>query len=186
MTAAGSFAWRCDDLVERLLLIEHHRVQLAGRRSARRWRTSARIDLLDLWPSDASPSEFASRRAGSIVRTSVRLPRRAAASASAAAVVVLPTPPEPTQTRIRALQQDIDAGDGTGRSRIARLAGWWQRAARGISGSREARADRHRRRPRSHRRRRRPAGGRRPVPGHDRRRRAASSTRARSARAPGR
>ena len=53
------------------------------------------------WPSAARPSEFASRFAGSIVRTSVRLPRRAAASASAAAVVVLPTPPEPTQTMMR-------------------------------------------------------------------------------------
>ena len=54
-TAAGSFAWRCDDLVERRLLIEHHRVQLAARRSARRARTSAAVDLLDLVAERGEP-----------------------------------------------------------------------------------------------------------------------------------
>ena len=52
-------------------------------------------------PSARTPSASASRRAGSIVSTSVRRPRRAASSASAAATVVLPTPPDPTQIAIR-------------------------------------------------------------------------------------
>ena len=48
-------------------------------------------------PRAFSPSELASRRAGSMVNTSARWPSMAARRASAAAVVVLPTPPEPTQ-----------------------------------------------------------------------------------------
>src|SRR4051812_17646080 len=44
-----------------------------------------------------SPRLSARRRAGSMVRHSVRLPAMAAPSPKAAAVVVLPTPPQPTQ-----------------------------------------------------------------------------------------
>ena len=48
----------------------------------------------------SSPSELASRRAGSMVTTQARRPSRAAWRAKAAAVVVLPTPPEPQQMTI--------------------------------------------------------------------------------------
>src|SRR3569832_4301 len=48
----------------------------------------------------ATPSASASRGAGSIVVTSVFLPRRAARAATAAALVVLPTPPGPPHTPI--------------------------------------------------------------------------------------
>ena len=51
--------------------------------------------------SSVSPSDCASRRAGSMVSTTVRRPRSAARSARAAATVVLPTPPEPQQTTTR-------------------------------------------------------------------------------------
>jgi hypothetical protein len=51
-------------------------------------------------PSSSSPSEFASRLAGSIVTTATFAPSAAAPIASAAAVVVFPTPPEPAQTTI--------------------------------------------------------------------------------------
>src|SRR4051812_30834101 len=47
------------------------------------------------------PSEFASRRAGSIVTTATFSPRSAMPIATAAAVVVLPTPPGPAQMTIR-------------------------------------------------------------------------------------
>src|SRR5918992_4899555 len=52
-------------------------------------------------PSSSSPSESASRFAGSIVTTATFRPRSAIPIASAAAVVVLPTPPDPAQTTIR-------------------------------------------------------------------------------------
>ena len=52
-------------------------------------------------PSCSSPSELASRRAGSIVTTATRWPRAASPIATAAAVVVLPTPPEPVQMQMR-------------------------------------------------------------------------------------
>jgi hypothetical protein len=52
-------------------------------------------------PSVDSPSEFASRRAGSMVRMSVLRPSIAARSPSVAEIVVLPTPPEPTQATTR-------------------------------------------------------------------------------------
>src|SRR3954469_15580664 len=52
-------------------------------------------------PSSASPSESASRRAGSIVTTATFRPRSARPIATAAAVVVLPTPPGPAQITIR-------------------------------------------------------------------------------------
>src|SRR5437764_276584 len=51
--------------------------------------------------SSASPSAFASRRAGSIVTTATFAPRAAIPSATAAEVVVLPTPPEPAHTQTR-------------------------------------------------------------------------------------
>ena len=51
-------------------------------------------------PSSSRPSEFASRRAGSIVTTATRAPSAAAPMAIAAAVVVLPTPPDPAQMTI--------------------------------------------------------------------------------------
>ena len=47
-------------------------------------------------PSACSPSEFARRRAGSMVHTSEPWPSIAARRPSAAATVVLPTPPLPT------------------------------------------------------------------------------------------
>ena len=47
------------------------------------------------FPSSGSPSEFASRFAGSIVSTATFFPRAAIPSAMAADVVVLPTPPGP-------------------------------------------------------------------------------------------
>ena len=48
--------------------------------------------------SSDSPRDWASRRAGSMVSTTVRRPASAARTPRAAAVVVLPTPPEPQQT----------------------------------------------------------------------------------------
>src|SRR5688572_21400882 len=57
-------------------------------------------------PISGSPSAFASRLAGSIVSTIVRLPSRAACIAIAAEVDVLPTPPGPTQTTQRALSSN--------------------------------------------------------------------------------
>ena len=48
--------------------------------------------------SSPSPSDWASRRAGSMVSTATLRPASAAYSAIAAAVVVLPTPPEPQVT----------------------------------------------------------------------------------------
>src|SRR5262245_32515635 len=50
--------------------------------------------------SDVSPMDWASRLAGSTVRTTTCRPRSAARSPTAAAMVVLPTPPEPQQTMI--------------------------------------------------------------------------------------
>src|SRR6185295_9260333 len=51
--------------------------------------------------SSVRPIDWASRRAGSMVSTTVRRPCCSAArSPSAAAVVVLPTPPEPQHTMI--------------------------------------------------------------------------------------
>ena len=52
-------------------------------------------------PSVSSPSEVASRRAGSMVRTTVRRPWSAPHSASDAATVVFPTPPLPADTTMR-------------------------------------------------------------------------------------
>ena len=51
-------------------------------------------------PSSVSPSESASRFAGSIVSTQTFSPRAAIPLAIAAEVVVLPTPPEPAQMQI--------------------------------------------------------------------------------------
>ena len=51
--------------------------------------------------SSVSPMACASRRAGSIVSTTVRRPASAARSAIAAAVVVFPTPPLPQVTTMR-------------------------------------------------------------------------------------
>src|SRR5262249_36604318 len=51
-------------------------------------------------PSSSSPSESASRFAGSIVSTQTFSPRIAIPVAIAAEVVVLPTPPEPAQMQI--------------------------------------------------------------------------------------
>ena len=48
-------------------------------------------------PSSSSPSESASRFAGSIVSTATFIPRAAIPTPIAAEVVVLPTPPEPAQ-----------------------------------------------------------------------------------------
>jgi hypothetical protein len=53
--------------------------------------------------SDVSPIDWASRRAGSTVRTTTCRPRSAARSPIAAAIVVLPTPPDPQQTIMRVL-----------------------------------------------------------------------------------
>ncbi len=52
-------------------------------------------------PSSSSPSDSASRRAGSIVTTATRWPAAAKPSASAAEAVVLPTPPEPATMQMR-------------------------------------------------------------------------------------
>ena len=73
-------------------------------------------------PSSARPSEFASRRAGSMVTTATFAPSAAAPMPSAADVVVLPTPPEPahTTTRLPAISsatevaQPSDSGDAPG------------------------------------------------------------------------
>ena len=68
------------------------------------------------------PIDWASRRAGSIVRTHTRRPRSAARSASAAAVVVLPTPPEPQQTMIRVAGSSSMPSTSRRRGRVRRLA----------------------------------------------------------------
>src|ERR687889_1602216 len=57
----------------------------------------------------ASPIAWASRRAGSMVRTTTRRPCSAARSPRAAAAVVLPTPPAPQQTTMRVLGSAISA-----------------------------------------------------------------------------
>ncbi len=81
-----------DDLVERALHVEHHRVEAAA------------VGLVDsrdprgVLSRSVSPIDCASRRAGSIVSTTALRPCSAARSASAADVVVLPTPPEPQHT----------------------------------------------------------------------------------------
>ena len=54
-----------------------------------------------VFPRLSSPSESASRRAGSIVTTHDRLPVRAPSRARAAEIVVFPTPPEPQLTTMR-------------------------------------------------------------------------------------
>ena len=59
--------------------------------------------------SSSRPRDCASRRAGSMVRTTTVRPASAAASASAADVVVLPTPPEPQQTMIRVSRSAISS-----------------------------------------------------------------------------
>ena len=61
--------------------------------------------------SSVRPSDWARRRAGSIVRTTTLRPDSAARRPSAAAVVVLPTPPEPQQTTIcgrRVVDEGVD------------------------------------------------------------------------------
>src|SRR6185295_20109188 len=62
-------------------------------RAGSTWRSS--------FPSSGSPSESASRFAGSIVRTTTFLPRAAIPVAIAAELVVFPTPPEPAQMQTR-------------------------------------------------------------------------------------
>src|SRR5918996_2164988 len=52
-------------------------------------------------PSSGSPSESASRLAGSMVSTATRRPRAAIPAAIAAEVVVFPTPPDPAQMHTR-------------------------------------------------------------------------------------
>jgi hypothetical protein len=63
------------------------------------------------------PIASASRRAGSIVRTSTRRPASAPASPSAADVVVLPTPPAPQQTTTRLFATRGSRKDGWVRKR---------------------------------------------------------------------
>src|SRR5262245_26162396 len=64
--------------------------------------SSVSLTCRGLLSNSDSPSACASRRAGSIVNTTVRRPWCSAArNAIAAAVVVLPTPPEPQHTTIR-------------------------------------------------------------------------------------
>ena len=93
---------RDDDVVERPLHVQHHRVQLA------------------VGPGDVDPAAArcparpgpGTAPAGGPGRWSGRRPCRpasAAASASAADVVVLPTPPEPQQTMIRVSGSAISA-----------------------------------------------------------------------------
>src|SRR5256886_3602257 len=80
----------------RLSIIAHISPRAVSFASAK-WVASIRVSA---FPRAFSPRLFARRRAGSMVRTSARLPSMAAPSARAAAVVVLPTPPEPTQQTI--------------------------------------------------------------------------------------
>ncbi len=68
-------------------------IPAASNRAGSTWRS--------VFPSSGSPSESASRFAGSIVSTATRFPRAAIPAAIAAEVVVFPTPPEPAQTQIR-------------------------------------------------------------------------------------
>ena len=75
----------------------------SSRRASRRPATPA--TARGVLSSSVRPIDWASRRAGSIVSTTVRRPSSAPRSASAAAVVVLPTPPEPQQTRIRLVRR---------------------------------------------------------------------------------
>ena len=63
-------------------------------------RRTLRVDRRSSLPSSGSPSELASRFAGSIVSTATFSPRAAMPIAIAAEVVVLPTPPEPAQMQI--------------------------------------------------------------------------------------
>jgi hypothetical protein len=103
-------AWRATISSNALLLIEHHRVQLAGRLGAPR-TDQLRIDLLDLVAERGQPERVREARAGSIVRPACACraaPPRARASA---AVVVLPTPPGADADQDAPLQQDIEEAE---------------------------------------------------------------------------
>ena len=92
-----SGAVRVDELVEGALDVGHHRPE--RRRSVDAGGASARgSTTCSTLPKSGRPSALASRRAGSMVITSVRRPLAAAARPMAADTVVLPTPPVPTQT----------------------------------------------------------------------------------------
>src|SRR5437763_13794185 len=84
--------------------------------------------------SSVRPSDWASRRAGSMVSTTTCRPCSAARSARAADVVVLPTPPAPQQTTIRVPPSDrtrsmSSAGDAVLIARLrARCASRWPSA----------------------------------------------------------
>ena len=106
--AGGSLAF--DQLVPAALDVEHHRLQRCARargppRAAPRGGPRSRR-----CPASACPARSASRRAGSMVHTSVLRPIAAARSASAAETVVLPTPPAPTQTSTRSPPERLAEG----------------------------------------------------------------------------
>ena len=105
--------------------------------------------------SSVRPSDWARRRAGSMVRTTTLRPDSAARRPSAAAVVVLPTPPEPQQTTI-CVRGVVDEGvdverRGLGRDRARAHAS--SPFGRGVHGRRAARAGRRARAPSRSRRR---------------------------------
>ena len=88
-------------LVEGRLGVEHHRPQLAVASVDPGASNRAGSTRRSVLPSSGSPSESASRLAGSMVSTATFLPRAAIPAAIAAEVVVLPTPPEPAQMQTR-------------------------------------------------------------------------------------
>jgi hypothetical protein len=116
-------------LVERVLQdrLRRARVRRAPRRSRRRsvscpasWRSGGRLrcpgTAAGCCPVRSAPCDWASRRAGSMVRTHTVRPRWAARRARAAAVVVLPTPPEPQHTITPTARSSIRASTSRWRS----------------------------------------------------------------------
>jgi hypothetical protein len=88
-------------------IIAHSSPRISIPAAAKRSGSTRRASL----PSSSRPSDWASRRAGSIVSTATRAPRAASCVAIAAATVVFPTPPEPAQMsrRLPVIRSSTDA-----------------------------------------------------------------------------
>ena len=90
----------------------------SSRRGCRRCRCRVRGPGAGCCRARATPRDWASRRAGSMVSTTTLRPASAARRASAAALVVLPTPPAPQTTTIRirwsAIRPSTSRKSGTG------------------------------------------------------------------------
>ena len=79
-------------------MITSSKVRFMSSIIAKSWPPLTPVTSRGVLSSSVSPIDCASRRAGSMVRTTVRRPASAPSTATAAAVVVLPTPPLPQVT----------------------------------------------------------------------------------------